>query len=34
MTAAQVEVNQSLTAVLVRPDRVMAQLDTESQTRR
>ncbi len=29
-TAAQVEVTQSLTAVLVRPDRAMAQLDAES----
>ena len=31
VTAAQVEVTQSLTAVLVRPDRAMAQLDAESQ---
>ena len=30
VTAAQVEVTQSLTAVLVRPDRAMAQLDAES----
>ena len=29
-TATQVEVTQSLTAVLVRPDRAMAQLDAES----
>ena len=31
MTAAQVEVTQSLTAVLVRPDRALAQMDAESQ---
>ena len=31
VTAAQVEVTQSLTAVLVRPDWAMAQLDAESQ---